>query len=166
MSDKEGVTPAPDRMGEIEARCEKATKGPWSHHKDACKCEMVMCADGSICDVTKGKWGDEYPTLKMEGGSLDRSVVAVMEMIEYGEVPEAVFLANRDFIANARDDIPYLLSQAKAAEAANMSKDDFQKIAEKVAAGYGGIGGLSHGLHLDFAYDCFRAAYEKSREGL
>src|SRR3990167_10510939 len=64
------------------------------------------------------------------------------------------------------EDIEALLSQAKAAEAANMSKDDFQKIAEKVAAGYGGIGGLSHGLYLDFAYDCFRAAYEKSREGL
>jgi hypothetical protein len=121
----------------IQERCEKATPGPWTHHKDGCKCDMVMHKDGPVCNVTKGKWGDEYPTLKMEGTSLDRTVTAVMEMMEYGEVPEDVFLANRDFIAHAREDIPALLAELthtrQALDAKQKEAERYRLALEKIA---------------------------------
>jgi hypothetical protein len=42
-------------------------------------------------------------------GDLDAKVEAVMEQITYGSIPEEDAAANAEFIAHARDDIPFLL---------------------------------------------------------
>ena len=55
-------------LSEVKARAEAATIGPWSHCKE-CKCDLVMFNDGPIANVTKGEWGDDYPSLRFVKGS-------------------------------------------------------------------------------------------------
>lgn len=94
---------------ELLALAEKATPGPWTHHGEKCKCNMVTGRDHPVAEVTKGDWGDNYPAIKLEGtSSLDMKAVAVMEQITYGSIPEEVFLANRDFISRCREAVPIL----------------------------------------------------------
>ena len=71
-----------DRLTEIRERCEKATEGPWEN--DGCLCVSVFVP-------TDGIWKNdicECDDLLTENGQ-----------------------ANTEFIANAREDIPYLLSE-------------------------------------------------------
>jgi hypothetical protein len=87
----------------------KHTPGPWSLCNDGekCKCGQIWSADFPIAKVTKGKWGDPYPAIRPVGGSIGRQYEAYIELIEYGEVPEDVAMANGRLIARA----PELLEQ-------------------------------------------------------
>lgn len=96
----------------IKARLAAATRGPWhSCADDGCKCPMVLCDDYPVAEVVKGKWGDDYPSVRLIGNSLELKAEAYMEQITYGEVPEAEALANRAFIREAPSDIAALIAE-------------------------------------------------------
>jgi hypothetical protein len=80
------------------------TPGPWSHHADiACKCGTIGSEDHPIAKVYSGDWGDDFPTIQIEGGSLERRAVAVMEQITYGHINQSVADANARLIAAGPD---------------------------------------------------------------
>ena len=79
------------------------TKGPWSAcHNGECSCKAIWCNDHPIAEVTAGKWGDDYPSIRLVGeSSLDLKAEAYMEQMTYGEVPEEEAQANANLIAAA-----------------------------------------------------------------
>lgn len=77
----------------------KGTKGEWHISSNG----DISGDEHPICSVQYGVWGDSYPTLKIEGLSLERKCVPVMEMIEYGEIPKEESEANSNLIAAAPD---------------------------------------------------------------
>lgn len=97
----------------IKARLVAATPGPWhSCPDDGCKCVMVSCDDYPVAEVTKGKWGDDYPAVRLVGtSSLDMKAEAYMEQITYGEIDEKTAMANRAFIREAPADIAALVAE-------------------------------------------------------
>lgn len=78
------------------------TDGPWSACKDGkCACHTVMCADHPIATITSGDWGDDFPSVRLVGDSLDRKAEPYMDQITYGSVDPAVAEANCRLIAAA-----------------------------------------------------------------
>ena len=85
------------------------SKTPWGYcgekreKPEVCCCMQIWSTPGDhpVARVESGKWGDDYPTVKLEGGSLDRKAVATMEQITYGEIPIEVAEANARFIVKA-----------------------------------------------------------------
>ena len=76
-------------LNPIKARLAAATPGPWhSCRDDGCKCPMVLCDDYPVAEVVKGAWGDDFPSVRLVGNSLELKAEAYMEQITYGEVPE------------------------------------------------------------------------------
>ena len=66
----------------------KHTPGPWSAcNKGKCCCKMVTSKDHPIATIEHGKWGDDYPSIRLVGGSIERKAEAYMEQITYGESP-------------------------------------------------------------------------------
>lgn len=82
----------------------KHTPGPWSHHVDiACKCGGIGSKNHPVAKVYAGEWGDEYPAIRLVGGSLERQYEAYIERIAYGEIPQAEADANAALISAAPD---------------------------------------------------------------
>lgn len=83
----------------------KFTKGPWGIHaidpKTPCACLMISGADHPIGTVERGKWGDTYLSIRQVGASLEQRFEPYEKLIEYGEIPEDVALANARLIAAA-----------------------------------------------------------------
>lgn len=80
----------------------KYTPGPWSHHVDIdCKCGGISGRDHPVAKVVAGDWGDDYPSIRLTGPSLDLRVEAYMEQITYGRIPQEVADANARLIAAA-----------------------------------------------------------------
>jgi len=51
---------------------------------------MIWTKDYPIAKVTSGKWGDDYPSLRIVEPGIEAKVEAFMEQITYGEIaPEA-----------------------------------------------------------------------------
>lgn len=106
------------RLKQIRNRLNRATPGPWKKctaHKGKCPCTSIWSVpdDIPIIEVTSGKWGDEFPALRFADGdsqgTIGAKIEAYTEMIEYGEIPDKEAQANKDFIANAPQDIAFLL---------------------------------------------------------
>jgi hypothetical protein len=101
--------PIPDELRKLS---EAATAGPWSACGGGdCSCVTIMCADHPICKVTRGQWGDDFPSVRLVGPSLDLKAEPYMEQITYGEVDEKVAAANTKFIAAAVNYIREALGQ-------------------------------------------------------
>lgn len=84
----------PERIAEIEERCEKATKGPWEAREEF----------------------DGYPTYTRVGalqGAYCRTLARTQALYGRSHVPTSECEANADFIAHTREDIPYLLAEVK-----------------------------------------------------
>lgn len=80
------------------------TPGPWGHHADiACKCGIVCAADHPVAKVFSGDWGDDYPSIRISGGSLKRVAEPYMEQITYGHIDQPVADANARLISAAPD---------------------------------------------------------------
>lgn len=81
------------------------TPGPWhACHDGECSCKIVSCAYYPIARITVGKWGDDYPALRLVGtSSLDTKAEAYMEQITYGEIGDDTATANARLIAAAPD---------------------------------------------------------------
>ena len=83
------------------------TLGPWSVLADT---NQIWCADYPVAEVTWGKWGDDYPSIRLVGPSLQLKAEPYMDRIEYGEIFEDTARANARLIAAAPD----LLAALKA----------------------------------------------------
>ena len=80
-----------------------ATPGPWTDCSDKCKCNAIFSepADHPVADVIRGDWGDEYPSLRTMGDSINGKFQAYIERIVYGHVLTEQAQANRSYIAAA-----------------------------------------------------------------
>lgn len=80
------------------------TPGPWSvcgDERGGCKCNTIMSENHPIATFERGEWGNEWPSLRVVGGSLDRTAEPYMEFDAMGEIPDAEALANARLIAAA-----------------------------------------------------------------
>lgn len=82
----------------------KWTPAPWrecGHARGGCTCGLVWSVvhDFPVAEATIGKWGDPVPVLKR----VNRKHEAAIELMEYGEVGEAMGKANARLIAAAPD---------------------------------------------------------------
>jgi hypothetical protein len=121
----------PDSDGEVAH-----TPGPWAYcgaDRGGCSCMTVMGEDHPIATVTSGDWGDDYPSLRLTGGSLDRGVEAYMEQTTYGNVPEAVAKANARLIAAAPDLLEALKAVTQSTEWPTMERDTQDAVLAAIA---------------------------------
>lgn len=68
------------------------TPTPWSlcgEERGVCSCLQIWTTEHPIATVTGGKWGDEWPRLRLEGHA-----VPYMDMCEYGEISMDLAKAN------------------------------------------------------------------------
>ena len=81
------------------------TEGEWTTcNKGKCSCKQIMSAEYPVAQVMSGKWGDDYPSIRVFGpNSLELKAEAYMEQITYGEIPEEVAVANAQLISAAPD---------------------------------------------------------------
>lgn len=80
------------------------TPGPWHSCKSGdCVCKIISCADFPIAKVTAGEWGDEYPSIRVIGPSMDAKAEVYIERVAYGSVGEEMAKANCRLIAAAPD---------------------------------------------------------------
>ena len=81
------------------------TKGPWhACNKGECPCKQVWSNDYPVAEVVSGKWGDDYPAIRLVGeSSIGQKAEAYMEQITYGEVSEELAEANARLIAASPD---------------------------------------------------------------
>jgi hypothetical protein len=95
------------RRARVDSKGEKVmahTPGPWSAcNNGKCKCKQIFGNDHPVAQVISGKWGDDYPSIKIVGSGLDAKAEAYMEQITYGEIMEETAEANARLIATAPD---------------------------------------------------------------
>ena len=95
----------------------KFSHGDWhACDKGNCVCKQVWCDDYPVATVTSGKWGDDYPSIRLVGRSLNTTAEAFMDQITYGEISEATATANARLIAMAPQMYDYINIQAEAGD--------------------------------------------------
>ncbi len=122
-----------DELALLADLCEHASVGPWGAcHNGECKCKSVSNDNHPVASVTAGKWGDDYPSIRLTGPSLDLKAEAFMDQITYGEVAEEQAKANARLIAASRTVIPRLMADLAAAvaraEQAERERDAFRDV--------------------------------------
>lgn len=105
------------RTAEILERVEKATPAPWVWTGDSFDdVEPEVCPHGT-------EWTDHGPDL---GSTLnDESIITSHG---YDASGLSIKTADAEFIAHARDDIPFLLDRLREAEAASLDSDELRKL--------------------------------------
>lgn len=94
------------RLKEIEERCEKAAPEPWCSHDPGMYCGYACTPDGCYENHDSPVRQLEGPHTEWpepNGGPVDDGTL------------QCFTIADADFIAHARSDIPYLLSELRAA---------------------------------------------------
>lgn len=89
---------------------------PWracGEDRGGCVCGHITNAKDLVATVTRGKWGDDYPSIRLVGGSLDRKAEAYMEQITYGEIDDETAKANAAFIVKCCNNFDGLLESLK-----------------------------------------------------
>jgi len=77
----------------------KHTALPWILGHDGTD---IGCPSHPICDLTRGEWGDYFPSIRLVGEtSLDIKAEAFMDGLPYGCVPVEESKANAEFIVRA-----------------------------------------------------------------
>lgn len=76
------------------------TPGPWNVLSNS---NQIWCADYPVAEVTCGVWGDDYPSLRLVGPSLQIKAEAYMDRIAHGEVFKETAESNACLIAAAPD---------------------------------------------------------------
>lgn len=94
------------------------TPTPWNLCCEGkCSCLTISSTYFPIAKVTSGRWGDDYPSLRMIGGSIEGKFEAFMEQITYGEINPDLARANAKFIVkavNAHDALVNALTELHA----------------------------------------------------
>lgn len=102
-----------DRLAEIRARVEKATKGPWAtavYREDKEPIEWLRENLSHGSGPLHGVWCPEHPLTIGTHPDPDHAVMAAVT----GNGPTSK--PNSDFIAHAREDVPFLLARVAALE--------------------------------------------------
>lgn len=80
------------------------TPGPWrACNNGECSCKVVGWKDHPVAKVFSGEWGDEFPSIRLVGGSLELKAEPYMERFAYGTIPEDEAKANARLISAAPD---------------------------------------------------------------
>lgn len=87
-----------DRLSEIRARCDAATPGPWDI--GGIRKNLIQTANAPFCEVCTVRGGSSFQEIDGQQKS------------------------NAAFIAHAREDIPYLLSEIERLKQANKISED------------------------------------------
>jgi hypothetical protein len=108
----------------LKRLAEAATPGPWSACQEGkCSCGQVWseATDNLVAVITRGKWGDEWPSIRLVGDtSFDQKAEAYMEKEVYGEVPDDIADANAAFVAAASPSVILaLIARLERAEKGN-----------------------------------------------
>ncbi len=77
---------------------------PWSLcNEGKCACLQISGEHHPIAKVFSGKWGDNYPAIRIQEGhgSIEGKYEVYMEQITYGEISEETAQANAAFIVRA-----------------------------------------------------------------
>lgn len=91
--------------------------GPWhACNKGDCCCKQIWCNDYPVAEAVSGKWGDDYPSIRLIGPYLDLKVEPFMDQITYGEVAEATATANARLIAACPEMYEYVKIRADAGD--------------------------------------------------
>lgn len=105
-------------IDELERLLGAATPRPWNACRDGkCSCHQIWSADHPVAEVASGKWGDEYPSIRLVGPSLNLKAEAYMEQISYGEISVESSEANAALIVALVNAAPRFLAVARCAEA-------------------------------------------------
>ena len=83
------------------------TEGMWhACHDGKCPCKQVWADNCPVATVESGKWGDEFPSIRIIGeSSYQLKAEPFMDMYEYGEIPEDAAESNAKFIADSHNAI-------------------------------------------------------------
>jgi hypothetical protein len=78
------------------------SKGPWhACHDGKCPCKTVWSNDHPVAEIVHGKWGDDFPNIRLVGPCLDLKAEAFEDQITYGEVDEKEAEVNARLISEA-----------------------------------------------------------------
>jgi hypothetical protein len=119
------MTDIDTRLAEITARESKATKGPWQWFGEL-KCHSIYLATvdrGREYVMRFVRWGmgSAQPTFQVHRGKLGIMVKAseLVDAKEYSGEVVGFDHPDADFVANARQDIPFLLAELAKARRVN-----------------------------------------------
>ena len=75
------------------------------------KCGQVSNNKDCIAVATMGDWGDDYPSIRRIGGSIEGKFETYMEQITYGNIPKETGHANAKYIEQACNNYPKALNE-------------------------------------------------------
>lgn len=113
-NDDADISPAamPAKIELLKKLLAQASPGPWHSCGDGeCSCKIVSTADHPVAQIVHGDWGDDYPSIRVVGCSLEAKAEAYMEQITYGHIPDEVATANARLIALLRVLAPVFLEK-------------------------------------------------------
>ena len=105
-----------------------ATARLWSlcgQERGGCVCMQIHGKDAPVAVVTSGKWGDDYPSIRLEGESLFPTAVPYMAQITYGEITEEEAKANAALIVEAVNGHDTLKAEVKSLKSLLRKIDTF-----------------------------------------
>lgn len=110
-----------ERLKELEALCEKATKGPWKWEINP-QCKSVRLESSKWCVMSFGRWGMSQATpLFLTEGMMEKAV-DLSEIIpgreHHAEWARKLNHPDARFIAEARNAIPDLINRVRELERA------------------------------------------------
>ena len=83
---------------------------PWKAC-DCGKCGQISNKIDCVAKATIGDWGDDYPSIRRIGGSIEGRFETYMEQITYGSVSKDEGIANAKYIADACNNYPKALDE-------------------------------------------------------
>jgi ribosomal protein L32 len=118
-----------DTIKRLRELLAKATPGEWTACRGGeCQCGMIHGGEGLVATVTRGKYGDTWPTVVVTGdqeGTIGRElkITAKMEMAEYGCVSDELASANAALIPAMKNELPGLLDELERLQASQEAKN-------------------------------------------
>jgi len=110
---------------------------PWKAC-DCGKCGQVSNKIDCVAKATIGDWGDDYPSIRRIGGSIEGRFETYMEQITYGSVSKDEGIANAKYIAEACNNYPKAIDeilrlQSRVQELEESLHDQIKEDADRIA---------------------------------
>jgi len=106
----------PEWIEEQKEMLSRISPLPWR----ACgcgKCGQISNKIDCVAKATIGDWGDDYPSIRRIGGSIEGRFETYMEQITYGTVSKDEGIANAKYIADACNNYPKALDEIQRLQA-------------------------------------------------
>ncbi|MDE2102387.1 MAG: hypothetical protein KGL39_34390 [Patescibacteria group bacterium] len=105
-----------ERLREIRERAEKATFGPWGWFGDIKTPYLATTHGGRVSVLTAARSGMRGATFCFRGGAVNRDGLVKAEDVavrerDYRDDIECIAHPDAEFIAHAREDVPFLLQE-------------------------------------------------------